>query len=67
VVFGRTGPDGGTVPKALAGSIVGSLTVEEIIRQRDKVAQEFKDGSHPEMEKHASGLILFIRTLARQG
>jgi uncharacterized membrane protein YqiK len=30
---------------------VGSLTVEEIIRERDKVAQEVKDGSHPEMEK----------------
>jgi flotillin len=32
-------------------SIIGSLTVEEIIRERDKVAQEVKDGSHPEMEK----------------
>lgn len=32
-------------------SIVGSLTVEDIIRERDKVAQEVKDGSHPEMEK----------------
>jgi uncharacterized membrane protein YqiK len=32
-------------------SIVGSLTVEEIIRERDKVAQEVKEGSHPEMEK----------------
>jgi flotillin len=32
-------------------SIVGSLTVEEIVRERDKVAQEVKDGSHPEMEK----------------
>jgi uncharacterized membrane protein YqiK len=32
-------------------SIVGSLTVEEIIRERDKVAQEVKDGCHPEMEK----------------
>src|ERR1700685_1165480 len=32
-------------------SIIGSLTVEEIIRERDKVAQEIKDGSHPEMEK----------------
>ncbi len=32
-------------------SIVGSLTVEEIIRERDKVAQEVKDGSHTEMEK----------------
>lgn len=32
-------------------SIVGSLTVEEIIRERDRVAQEVKDGSHPEMEK----------------
>jgi len=32
-------------------SIIGSLTVEEIIRERDKVAQEVKDGSHVEMEK----------------
>lgn len=32
-------------------SIVGGLTVEEIIRERDRVAQEIKDGSHPEMEK----------------
>jgi len=32
-------------------SIIGSLTVEEIIRERDKVAQEVKDGSHTEMEK----------------
>lgn len=32
-------------------SIVGSLTVEEIIRERDRVAQEVKDGSHGEMEK----------------
>lgn len=32
-------------------SIVGSLTVEEIIRERDKVGQEVKDGSHVEMEK----------------
>jgi uncharacterized membrane protein YqiK len=32
-------------------SIVGSLTMEEIIRERDRVAQEVKDGSHPEMEK----------------
>ena len=32
-------------------SIVGSLTVEEIVRERDRVAQEVKDGSHPEMEK----------------
>ncbi len=32
-------------------SIVGSLTVEEIIRERDKVSQEVKDGSHVEMEK----------------
>lgn len=32
-------------------SIVGSLTVEEIIRERDKVAQEVKNGSHTEMEK----------------
>ncbi|MGI8753445.1 MAG: SPFH domain-containing protein [Acidimicrobiales bacterium] len=32
-------------------SIVGGLTVEEIIRERDRVSQEIKDGSHPEMEK----------------
>jgi uncharacterized membrane protein YqiK len=32
-------------------SIVGSLTVEEIIRERDKVAQEVKEGSQMEMEK----------------
>jgi flotillin len=32
-------------------SIIGGLTVEEIIRERDKVAQEIKDGSHTEMEK----------------
>ena len=32
-------------------SIVGSLTVEDIIRERDKVSQEVKDGSHTEMEK----------------
>ena len=32
-------------------SIVGGLTVEEIIRERDRVAQEIKDGSHGEMEK----------------
>ena len=32
-------------------SIVGSLTVEEIIRERDIVAQQVKDGSHTEMEK----------------
>jgi uncharacterized membrane protein YqiK len=32
-------------------SIIGALTVEEIIRDRDRVAQEVKDGSHIEMEK----------------
>ncbi|WP_250279311.1 flotillin family protein [Frankia sp. Cppng1_Ct_nod] len=32
-------------------SIVGGLTVEEIIRERDRLAQEVKDGSHVEMEK----------------
>jgi flotillin len=32
-------------------SIVGGLTVEEIIRDRDRVAQEVKEGSHTEMEK----------------
>jgi uncharacterized membrane protein YqiK len=32
-------------------SIVGGLTVEQIIRERDLVAQEIKDGSHSEMEK----------------
>lgn len=32
-------------------SIVGGLTVEQIIRERDRLAQEIKDGSHSEMEK----------------
>jgi flotillin len=32
-------------------SIVGGLTVEQIIRERDRMAQEVKDGSHAEMEK----------------
>lgn len=32
-------------------SIIGALTVEEIIRERDRVAQEIKDGSALEMEK----------------
>jgi len=32
-------------------SIIGGLTVEEIIRERDRVAQEIKDASHSEMEK----------------
>src|SRR6201995_3764771 len=32
-------------------SIIGGLTVENIIRERDRVAQEVKDGSHGEMEK----------------
>jgi flotillin len=32
-------------------SIVGGLTVEEIIRERDRVATEVKVGSQPEMEK----------------
>jgi flotillin len=32
-------------------SIVGSLTVEEIVRERDRVAQEVREGSHIEMEK----------------
>jgi flotillin len=32
-------------------SIVGGLTVEQIIRERDRLAQEIKDGSHAEMEK----------------
>lgn len=32
-------------------SIIGGLTVEEIIRERDRLAQEVKDGSHGEMEK----------------
>ena len=42
------------VGKIFAGhlrSIIGSLTVEEIIRERDRLAQEVKDGSHGEMEK----------------
>jgi uncharacterized membrane protein YqiK len=32
-------------------SIIGGLTVEQIIREPDRVAQEVKDGSHTEMEK----------------
>jgi uncharacterized membrane protein YqiK len=32
-------------------SIIGSLTVEEIIRERDRLAQEVREGSHSEMEK----------------
>jgi flotillin len=32
-------------------SIIGSLTVEEIIRERDRLSQEVKEGSHGEMEK----------------
>jgi uncharacterized membrane protein YqiK len=32
-------------------SIVGALTVEQLIRERDLVAQEVKEGSHGEMEK----------------
>jgi regulator of protease activity HflC (stomatin/prohibitin superfamily) len=32
-------------------SIIGGLTVEQIIRERDRVAQEIKDASHAEMEK----------------
>ncbi|PWI11864.1 flotillin [Streptomyces sp. NWU339] len=32
-------------------SIVGGLTVEQIIRERDRVAQEVMAGSHSEMEK----------------
>jgi flotillin len=32
-------------------SIVGGLTVEQIIKERDRVAQEIKEGSHGEMEK----------------
>ncbi len=32
-------------------SIIGGLTVEQIIRERDRVAQEVKGGSHGEMEK----------------
>ncbi|MFD3523628.1 SPFH domain-containing protein [Streptomyces sp. NPDC058653] len=32
-------------------SIVGGLTVEQIIRERDRVAQEVKAASHSEMEK----------------
>src|SRR6266567_3426217 len=42
------------VGRILAGhlrSIIGSLTVEEIIRERDRQAQEEKEGSHGEMEK----------------
>lgn len=32
-------------------SIIGSLTVEQLIRERERLAQEVKDGSHTEMEK----------------
>jgi flotillin len=32
-------------------SIIGGLTVEQIIRERDRVSQEVKAGSHSEMEK----------------
>jgi flotillin len=32
-------------------SIIGGLTVEQIIRERDRVSQEVKAGSHTEMEK----------------
>ncbi|MFE9312215.1 SPFH domain-containing protein [Streptomyces sp. NPDC088353] len=32
-------------------SIIGGLTVEQIIRERDRVAQEVKEASHTEMEK----------------
>ena len=32
-------------------SIIGSLTVEQLIRERERLAQEVKDGSHSEMEK----------------
>ncbi|MGH9127905.1 MAG: SPFH domain-containing protein [Acidimicrobiales bacterium] len=32
-------------------SIVGGLTVEQIIRERDRLSQEVKEGSHSEMEK----------------
>src|SRR5260370_37281115 len=32
-------------------SIIGGLTVEQMIRERDRGAQEVKDGSHAQMEK----------------
>lgn len=32
-------------------SIIGALTVEQIIRERDRLSQEVKEGSHSEMEK----------------
>src|SRR5580693_5428139 len=42
-------------------SIIGGLTVEEIIRERDRVAQEVKEGSHAALEiqeiEDASGYI----------
>ena len=47
------------VGRVLSGhlrSIVGALTVEEIIRERDRLAQKVTEGSHSEMEK--LGLIL---------
>ena len=62
-------------------SIVGGLTVEQIIRERDRVAQEVKEGSHSEMEKlgivvdalqiqeiaDTSGYITNLRRPARRG
>src|SRR5580692_6847037 len=35
----------------LVGRVFAGLPVEQIIRERDRVAQEIKDGSHAEMEK----------------
>src|SRR5258707_6613975 len=37
-------------------SIIGGLTVEQIIRERDRVAPEVKDGSPAPMEKRGIGL-----------
>jgi flotillin len=46
-------------------SIVGALTVEEIIRERDKVAQEVKDASHAEMENLAAPRAAAVASAAR--
>ena len=43
-------------------SIIGSLTVEEIIRERDRLSQEVKEGSHGEMEK----LVIVVDSLQIQ-
>jgi flotillin len=50
----RAGEMGGNVNEVFAGhlrSIVGSMTVEEIIREREKLAMETRNSSAVEMEK----------------